>query len=224
MGERKSPRVIRADYEISLVQIPPPGPPEYELVDAWIPRTPRSMEYSRRNKVPAVIATISLVIAIISFMISMKLLPIPFLSTSTYVSTTTFTTTLTTTITDIPECQVLKSYNLRIRIENITFIPCNQTHRFLNLSINVISPNIDSLRIDEKNFTVEYKKPGENLPTNASFISFNKKTKEGSEGLYINISYLIPSLNEQYIVYIYYSYSLNGNVGRCIIAMLYLMG
>lgn len=214
MSERKSPRVIRADYEISLVQVPPPGPPEYELVDAWIPRTPRSIEYSRRNKVPAVIATISLVIAIISisFMISMKLLLIPSLSTSTYVSTTTFTTTLTTTITDIPKCQVLENYNAIIRVENITFTPYNKTHRLLKF--NVTSPNIASLGIDENNFTVAYKKPGENSLT---YVECSGKTNEGGKGL--EISCLVPYSEEQYVVHIYF---LNGKGGNCIIAMLYI--
>lgn len=93
---RRKPKFMREEYEIKLVSTPPPGPPEYELVNAW-PHAPRN---SRRSKAPIIISLIALIIAILSIcssMINLFLLKSTLGTTATTSVTTTFTQIFTST-------------------------------------------------------------------------------------------------------------------------------
>lgn len=120
---RRKPKFMREEYEVNLVSTPPPGPPEYELVNAW-PHAPRN---ARRSKAPIIISLIALIIAILSIYSSMTnlfllksslgttvttlatttsthIVTSPLISTTTTTATTR--TTITTSITQISTAQI----------------------------------------------------------------------------------------------------------------------
>lgn len=144
---RRKPKFLGEEYEIKLVSTPPPGPPEYELVNAW-PHAPRNTRHAQRNKAPIIISLIALIIAILS-MYSSILNPY-FLqgslgvTTVKTVTTTTihiFKTTITTTettATTIPETTII---TIRTTISFSTTDTMVKSIRTGNISLLILPAN-----------------------------------------------------------------------------------
>lgn len=237
MSKRRSPRVVGSEYEISLVEMPPPGPPKYELVNAWTPSTPRSTKPPRRDKVPTLIATIALAIAIISLLANMNVLHVPQLipptaqyttttTTATQILTTTMTKTYgitntvtqTSTITIAPTQTTVSNIvfclmdNIEIRMENFTFQRINATHRTFISFINITAPGAARPpNISKNNFTVAYKLDGGPTYTECNIEKINIKGVE----MRIKLTCTVPYQKKPYKVHIYF------NPGNCIIGAFY---
>jgi hypothetical protein len=101
-GKRK-PRVMGTKQDVSVAEIPPPGPPRYELVKAWPPgRPPRKTLRSRLPViVPSTVLAVVIAVLIMTSIIPLQqLIPLTALTTtviSTYTSTKVETITVTTT-------------------------------------------------------------------------------------------------------------------------------
>ncbi|MEM3397996.1 MAG: hypothetical protein QW724_04740 [Nitrososphaerota archaeon] len=173
---RKKPRFLGEEYDIKLVQTPPPGPPEYELLNAW-PRAPRSTRHNRESRTSIVISLLALIIAIFSMSphlmspfisttntTTVWLALMPTTTTTTYITTVTKTDTtektVTTTTTEYagilflpissestPECN---QFQQNVRLLNLTF-RYNTTHGLLSFIIDI--PGLEK-RVDENNFSM----------------------------------------------------------------------
>ncbi len=168
MKNMKKPRVLREEYEIRVVQTPPPGPPEYEPVDMWPhPRKPRKQ--SRESKTPIIISLTALFIAILSIFFTTMLIQNPLLPQTFFntVAPTTVTTIITQTlqITTVSQTTIESIENLSIylnssclecidkntRLMNLEFRNHNTTHILFSLNISIP----EGIEIDENNFIVE---------------------------------------------------------------------
>jgi hypothetical protein len=105
---RRKPRVVGTGQDINVVETPPPGPPRYELVNAWPPSKPPRK--ALRSRVPIISTALAAVIAmliLIPHLLPQQ--PSPIASTTTVTSTRisattisevkTLTVTITTTST-----------------------------------------------------------------------------------------------------------------------------
>jgi len=229
---RRRPRVVGSEYEISLAEMPPPGPPEYELVNAWTPSTPRATKPSRLDRVPTFMATIALAIAIASLLANMQVLHVPSLIAPTalvYKSTaietsiqyitiaTTTTVTQTSTTTTMKQISVgniefCRIGNIEIRMENFTFGIINATHRRFTSFINVRAPGAARLpNVSKNNFAVKYEL--DDRPTDAECRIDRIPISGVAMGIRLNCT--MPYPERPYKVYIYF------NDGECIIAAFY---
>jgi hypothetical protein len=97
-GKRK-PRVMGTKQDVSVAEIPPPGPPRYELVKAWPPgRPPRK---TLRSRLPVIVPSTVLAV-VIAVLIMSSIIPLHQLISLTALATTvisTYTTTKVETIT-----------------------------------------------------------------------------------------------------------------------------
>jgi hypothetical protein len=104
MSGKRKPRVMGTKQEMFVAEIPPPGPPRYELVKAWPPSRPPSK--TLRSKLPVIISSTTLAV-VIAILIITSGLPLQQLIshialTTTVISTNTITQVKTITVTTTP--------------------------------------------------------------------------------------------------------------------------
>jgi hypothetical protein len=174
---RRKPVITDKGYEISLVETPPPSPPDYQLIKSWSPKK-YPQKIKQRPTASIIISVIALLIAI--FSIIHVVFPSLFIGlTTTVTSTTTSTTqvtiaitassTVTTTITSTttqpatvtsPSTKIiyiprdLMHCRFPIKLVNLTLTYDKNNENKLQLLFDVtISPQ-KNIPIDKKNFTV----------------------------------------------------------------------
>ncbi|MEM2703175.1 MAG: hypothetical protein QXR45_08445 [Candidatus Bathyarchaeia archaeon] len=188
---RKKPKFLGEGYDIKLVQTPPPGPPEYELLNAW-PRAPRSTRHNRESRTSIIISLLALIIAIfamsphlISPLISttstttvwLALMPSATTTTVTYAATVTKMSTITTVTTTTEK---IHTGNLSLSIlpmsslgqlpsecdqfrQNVRLVALQlKNHNMTHRLLSLII-NISSSRVDESNFSVKVTKYNSNM-------------------------------------------------------------
>jgi hypothetical protein len=103
VSDRRKPRVVGTGQDITVVDNPPPGPPDYELVMAWLPsKPPRKM---LRSRIPVIVSSTALAV-VIAVLITTPTLWHQLISfaalTTTVTSTHTTTEVKTVTVTTTP--------------------------------------------------------------------------------------------------------------------------
>lgn len=194
----RKPKLLKEDYEITLVQSPPPGPPEYELVNAW-PSSPRSIKYNRQSRVPIIISSIALIIAIIALVMSplvsqyvsglQAATQTVTVTATRYTITTERTTRMETIIAtqikthyyqlilaELPICNFTINQNLgeiRVRFLNMSLKERNGIRFFLfNITITkTIGTPIGG--ITENDFTIKYRTINQRLMTDVKIVKVN---------------------------------------------------
>jgi len=178
---RRKPVITDKGYEISLVEAPPPSPPDYQLIKSWSPeKYPQKIK--QRPTASIIISVIALLIAI--FSIIHVVFPSLFIGlTTTVISTTTSTTqvtiaitassTVTTTITSTTtQPTTVTSPSTKIiyiprDLMHCRFFPSLQGIKLVNLTLTYDKKNENKLQllfdvtissqkniIDKKNFTI----------------------------------------------------------------------
>jgi VCBS repeat-containing protein len=121
MSDRRRPRVVGKGHDITIDESPPPGPPEYMLVEAWPPD-----EHNQKtggSRMPIIISSLALLVALLSITMNLGLInppsrPTTIAATTTVsvpvlVSTTTLFSTTTVTLTGVFDFDVSVSPDSR---------------------------------------------------------------------------------------------------------------
>jgi hypothetical protein len=217
MSSKRKPVVIDTRYEITLVETPPPGPPKYELIDAWPPNK-HLRKTIQKSKAPIIISLIALLIAIFSITMSLGFF-VPY-SRPTYVQTSTMTTTTTsiftytTTVVTVQETQVpgscvLIDSQMNIRLANLTFV------REKNQLLFDVLIDSQKRAVDKVNFTIRYRNYG--TPSDEKYGEI--QTIEGIDSSRYRVNSTIPDLAES--IYIIDIIIINGTGENCTIARFY---
>jgi hypothetical protein len=231
MSSKRKPVVIDTRYEITLVETPPPGPPKYELIDAWPPNK-HLRKTIQKSKAPIIISLIALLIAIFSITMSLGFF-VPY-SRPTYVVTTTLTSkftttnvqtstmtttttsifTYTTTVVTVQETQVpgscvLIDSQMNIRLVNLTFV------REKNQLLFDVLIDSQKRAVDKVNFTIRYRNYG--TPSDEKYGEI--QTIEGIDSSRYRVNSTIPDLAES--ISIIDIIIINGTGENCTIARFY---
>jgi len=217
MSSKRKPVVIDREYEITLVETPPPGPPKYELIDAWPPNK-HLRKTIQKSKAPIIISLIALLIAIFSITMSLGFF-VPY-SRPTYVQTSTMTTTTTsiftytTTVVTVQETQVpgscvLIDSQMNIRLANLTFV------REKNQLLFDVLIDSQKRAVDKVNFTIRYR----NYSTPSDEKYGEIQTIERIDSSRYRVNSTIPDLAES--ISIIDIIIINGTGENCTIARFY---
>jgi hypothetical protein len=102
---RRKPRVVSMGQDITVVEAPPPGPPQYELMKSWPPSKPPRPRKTLRSRIPVIISSTALAV-VIAVLITTPTLWHQLISfaalTTTVTSTHTTTEVKTVTVTAEP--------------------------------------------------------------------------------------------------------------------------